>query len=361
VRAVCSRYSFVKEKVTIAIIDAAHEDEPQVGDRPPPCRYLTSIANLPLIAHVLDGLAGNGIEHVLIVTGQELAEELPAALGDGEPWGLRLSYLESDPDAGHGETISELRAAVDGQPALIHPGDCLFPGRVSQLRERFGADDLDLVMLARSGPEPLDAQDGKAKLRRHPRVTVEQPLSTALIVGPSAWEVLDQLPYEPHQPTMFLRSLSEVGCRVGVCDLGEHWFYDDSTEALLAANRMLLDARMPEPIGVTPCGNSEIQGRVDISPSALVSESRIRGPVVIGPDAVVEESFIGPYTAIGAGAAVIGAEIDNAMVLPEAQVRYPGCRLEASVIGERAMVSRSFAPPKALHLRLGPDASVILG
>jgi hypothetical protein len=48
-------------------------------------------------------------------------------------------------------------------------------------------------------------------------------------------------------------------------------------------------------------------------------------------------------------------------VLAEAEVRYPRYPLEASVIGERAVVSQSFGLPAGLHLQLGPDAKVILG
>ena len=60
-------------------------------------------------------------------------------------------------------------------------------------------------------------------------------------------------------------------------------------------------------------------------------------------------------------AVVVGAEVEYTMVLAGAQVRYPRYPLEASVIGERAVVSQSFGLPAGLHLELGPDARVILG
>ena len=82
---------------------------------------------------------------------------------------------------------------------------------------------------------------------------------------------------------------------------------------------------------------------------------------MIGAGAVVEDSFIGPYTAIGPGAVVMGAEIEYTMLLADAEVRYPRYPLQASVIGERAVVTQSFELPGGLHLELGPDARVILG
>jgi glucose-1-phosphate thymidylyltransferase len=84
------------------------------------------------------------------------------------------------------------------------------------------------------------------------------------------------------------------------------------------------------------------------------------GPVVIDRDSTIEDSYVGPYTAIGQGAAVSGSELDNTMVLAYAEVRHPGLRIEASIIGERTSVSRSFELPKGLHLRLAPGSRVTL-
>ena len=124
---------------------------------------------------------------------------------------------------------------------------------------------------------------------------------------------------------------------------------------------MVLDD-LPVPVvdGSFPDHN-EVHGRVAISPRARVSNCTLHGPVVIDDDASVEDSFVGPYTAIGRGATVVGTELDNTMVLPFAEVRHPGMRIEASIIGERASVSRKFELPKGLHLRLPPGSQVTLG
>jgi glucose-1-phosphate thymidylyltransferase len=122
---------------------------------------------------------------------------------------------------------------------------------------------------------------------------------------------------------------------------------------------VLDDLRVPAVDGSFP-DNNEIHGRVAISPHAHVCNSTLSGPVVIGDDAVVEDSFVGPYTAIGRGAVVSGTELDNTMVLPFAELLHPGLRIEASVIGERASVTRSFELPKGLHLRLTHGSRVTL-
>ena len=149
-------------------------------------------------------------------------------------------------------------------------------------------------------------------------------------------------------------------CRVAVCELGGHWRYSDDTDDLLTANRMMLDA-LPVPVVDGSFGdNNLVQGRVAISSSARVSGCTLHGPVAVDNDAVIEDSYIGPYTAIGPGAILSGTEIDNSMVLSGAEIRNPGHRIEASIIGEGASVVRSFALPRGLHMRIEPHSRVIL-
>lgn len=358
----------VNNGVSVAVVDASNEDEPDAAGQPQPCRYLASIANLPLIAHVLDGLIRDGIEKVLIVAGVRARQELASVVRGGEAWGVEVSFIDTGPDTTHAVVVSQLREAVADHPVLLHSGDCLFPGKLGDLHECFRAGDLDLVLLVRPVTQhPLSVTRHHDTQRKPPqplgcvRLPRERPEGTALILGSAVWPVLEQLSSKPLSVGTLIESLHAGGRRVGISEVGEHWCYCGSAERLLVANRMLLDAL---PLGSTPEAfgdDSDAQGRVAIDPSARVSRSTLRGPVLIGANAVVEDSFLGPYTAIGPGAKVVGAEIDYAMVLADAQVRYPGKRLEASVIGERAIVSRSFALPSGLHLQLGPDARVLLG
>jgi glucose-1-phosphate thymidylyltransferase len=172
--------------------------------------------------------------------------------------------------------------------------------------------------------------------------------------------MLEQLPSEPITTQLMIHALEAAGLQVGACEIGEHWCYCGSSEQLLAANRIVLDAMPLDSMSAKLSEDVDAQGRVIVSPSAQVCRSALRGPVVIGPNAIVADSFIGPYTAIGSRATVVGAEIDYTMVLDGAEIRYPGQRLQSSVIGEGAVVSKTFELPTGLRLELSPGSSVIL-
>jgi glucose-1-phosphate thymidylyltransferase len=340
----------VKERIKIAVVNATHEDD--AGSSAGPSRYVSSVANLPLLAQVVRSLADDGIEQVHIVTPATMCERLESALRTGDSWGVSLCFVPSDSG---GPVVSRLRKALADRPALVHAGDCLFPGELPRLRAAFCARELELAVLTSGAPADC------AGARQDLRLPRESPEGTAFVIGSDAWAELEHIADERLAVTDLAKRLHAAGRRVGCAPVRRAWCYRRSSECLLAGNQMLLDAL---PAGAAPAAATEdclIEGRVAASPTARIARSRVRGPVMIGAGAVVEDSFIGPYTAIGAGATVLGAQIEYTMVLAEAEVRYPRYPLEASVIGERAVVAQSFELPAGLHLELGPDARVILG
>lgn len=343
----------MEDRVKTAIIDATATVDGESRAFPPGARYVTPIANLPLIYHVFDELAGSGIRRARIVADHSVQLELERVLEGGRAWDIDVSYAESKPDDRLPRLLTEIEVALSSGPVLVHPGDSLFPHQVAVMCDRLRANAADLVLLAAEVESP----------RRDPRRGAGESTGvceTPVLFAPSSRAALDELLVRPEREGDLVDSLLVSDLRIDVCDLAEHWFYSASSDGLLAANRMMLDALPVPAVHGAFSGENRVHGRVAISPGARVTKCTLHGPIVIDDGAVVEDCFVGPYTAISAGAVVTGAEIDNTMVLAGAEIRHPGARIEGSIIGERARVVRSFELPKGLHLRLGPGSQVTL-
>ena len=291
--------------MSLAIVDALAEPvgEPSFEAS---SRYVASIANLPLIWHVFDELAEGGVERALIIARAGVRRELEQVLEGGKSWGVEVSYSEVGDGDGQQTVLSKTREKLASGPVLVYPADCLFPGQVAAMRDRFSAGDVDCVLLTQTPPEST--------------LPGSRMFATAAMLGPRTGEFLGNSMSRGRDPRGLIETLLGGGCRVAVCEAAKQWYYSDSTDRLLAANRLVLDD-LPVPVvdGTFPDDN-EVHGRVAISPRAQVSNSTLHGPVVIDDDAVVKDSFVGPYTAIGRGATVTGCELDNTMVLPFAEV-----------------------------------------
>ena len=90
---------------------------------------------------------------------------------------------------------------------------------------------------------------------------------------------------------------------------------------------------------------------------AAIDNPTLRGPVAIGPGTTIADSFIGPFSAVGADCEVRHSEIEHSVVMDRSQVvDIP--RLEDSLIGSDAVVSRSKRKPRAIRLMVGDHCQV---
>ena len=84
---------------------------------------LLPVAGQPLIAHHLEALRAAGIGEIVINTGH-LGEQLPAALGDGRAWGVRITYSPEPPEALEtGGGIFQALPLLGSEPFLVINGD----------------------------------------------------------------------------------------------------------------------------------------------------------------------------------------------------------------------------------------------
>ena len=85
--------------------------------------------------------------------------------------------------------------------------------------------------------------------------------------------------------------------------------------------------------------------------------STLRGPLVIGKGARIVDSFIGPFTAIGDNCEVVNSEVEHSVIMEKSRILdIP--RLEDSLIGKEAEVTRTQKRPRALRLMVGDHCQI---
>lgn len=84
---------------------------------------LLPVAGQPLIVHHLQALRGAGITEIVINTGH-LGEQLPAMLGSGERWGVRILWSPEPPEALEtGGGIFQALPLLGAEPFIVINGD----------------------------------------------------------------------------------------------------------------------------------------------------------------------------------------------------------------------------------------------
>lgn len=319
------------------------------------------VANLPLLFYGLAALQKCGVEDVAAIVSPGTAGDVDGLLA-GSTDGMRIGCIDAGEPQG---LVHALRAAthfLDDRPVMVHLGDALVAQPLPPLFEELESSGADALFLVRNaaefgthspgtGAQPLRLVEDK------PVPPAEQALAGVFVLGPAAIDAALELP-DDAGVTEIVHAVGDTG-RLETRIVNGSWKYTGEVDGLLAANRMVLDAIEPDLSGCD-VSQARIEGRVQVHPTAVIERSTIRGPAVIGPRAVLQDAFVGPYSAVGAEVRLEGAELEHSIVLDHAVIRHIGHRLEDSLVGSGATVTRDFAFPSGLRLRVGRRAEVLL-
>src|SRR3954453_4033467 len=268
------------------------------------CPYTLPIAGRPLIAHAVKALCDAGAREILVTVDAAIADVVAPAVG--EVTGAEV-HVAIQPENDETASIRAVQKLLGPGPLAVFAGDAIVAGPID-LRS-------DTVWVA--GGQPI------------------------------AW-TLSETPED-----------RLTAGRGAVVELEGAWRYDGTVDGVLEANTIALDGLKRGRVGVD-LSRASVQGRVSVDPSAHLEGAKLRGPVYIGPGARLVEAYVGPYSTIAAGVTLEGVEIEHSIVLPGAQIRYPGRRLEASLVGEGAQIGRDYSLPSAVRLRVGPGSEIQL-
>lgn len=92
-------------------------------------KQLLPVYDKPMIYYPLSLLMLAGIRDILMITTPEDAPAFQRLLGNGETWGIRLSYTVQTRPAGLAEAFLLGKDFLDGSPACLVLGDNLFYGQ----------------------------------------------------------------------------------------------------------------------------------------------------------------------------------------------------------------------------------------
>jgi len=311
-------------------------------------KQLIPVAGAPILFHALGAIGDSGITEVGIVIGQT-GDEIRAAVGDGSPWGLSVTYIQQDAPLGLAHAVLTARDFVAGQPFLMYLGDNILLEGLGRFVEGFERTRPDAQIFLARVPEPerfgvavLDG-DRVVRLVEKPRSYVSDlALVGVYLFDDSILEAADTL--EPswrgeYEITEAIQWLIDHGKTVRA-EMVSGWWKDTGRPSdLLEANRVMLSIVRPGVEGEVD-ERSTLNGEVRLAPGSTVVRSELRGPVVIGPDAVIEDSVVGPNVSIERAVRILRSSVEDSIVMEGCQIADVH-GLAASILGRNVEVLHS--------------------
>ena len=329
-------------------------------------KHLLRIANKPILHYALEKMADAGITEVGILTNQE-GEEVKEALGNGERWGLNITYIPQEAPLGLAHVVKISQDFIGDEPFIFYLGDNMVVGGLKKFIDAFEkqGSNCHLTLSKVKDPERF----GVPELKDNRIISIEEkpsnPKSEFAVTGiyiydSKIFEAVNNIEPSPRGELEISDAhqyLLDHGYSISYSEITGWWKDTGKPEDVLEANRLLLEHATAKQLGDID-NESYVTGNVVVEKGAKIINSVVRGPVIIGENTVIENSFIGPFTSIGDDCTIRNSEVEFSIVMNEVEVLDVGVRIEGSLLGTAARVVSSTGRPRSNRFMVG-DQSLI--
>jgi len=330
-------------------------------------KHLIPVGNREILSYVLLQIAEAGIRDVGIIVSPDSGGRIQEAVGDGEPWGLRVSYIVQEVAGGLAHAVKMSRDFLGDSDFLMFLGDNLIEGGVAPLLEGFAAARPHGLVLLKAVADPrrfgvaeLDEQGRVVRLVEKPK----EPKSNLALVGAYVFtrdvhDAIDNIGPSWRgelEITDAIQKLLDMGKTVISHELKGWWLDTGTRDDILEANRVLLETSGAGGGGTGIAGIAACDVGVADDVSRVGCE--IIEPVSIAHGCTLQDCCIGPHVSLGPGVTVTDASITNSILMEGASVAGP-LVIENSIVGSRSRI-RGAGRNGTLRLFLDADSAVEL-
>jgi len=331
-------------------------------------KHMLPIANKPMLMYGFEHLRSAGIREIGIVLGP-LQEGIIESFGEGSKFNVNITYIDQPVPKGIAHAVLISKKFLDGDSFVVYLGDNLLKESMPKLAKEFQDSAADAMVVVSKVKDP--SRFGVVKIRDEKIVKlVEKPkqfLSDLALTGvyflrPSIFPVIENLKPSGRNEleiTEAIQSILEKGGKVTYHTVSGWWKDTGRPEDILEANQLVLNDLKTSIKGKVEDGVT-VYGNVEIAEGTVVRRgASIRGPVAIGEGSEIgEDAYVGPFTSIGNRVKVLGAEIENSIVLDGAIIDCKE-RIVDSIIGKNSkIVSNLNTRPSSRRFVIGESTFV---
>lgn len=310
-------------------------------------KQLIPVGNREILSYVLLQIAEAGIRDVGIIISPDSGVRIREAVGDGEPWGLRVRYIVQEVAGGLAHAVKMSRDFLGDSDFLMFLGDNLIEGGVAPLLERFSVVRPHGLVLLKAVADPrrfgvaeLDEQGRVVRLVEKPK----EPKSNLALVGAYVFtrdvhDAIDNIGPSWRgelEITDAIQKLLDMGRTVVSHELNGWWLDTGTMDDILEANRVLLETSSQRHGGMGIAGIAACP--VGVADDASLVGCEIVEPVSIARGCRLQDCCIGPNASLGPGVTVTGSSITNSIVMEGVSVAGP-LVIEKSIVGSRSRIA----------------------
>ncbi|MCE5197424.1 MAG: glucose-1-phosphate thymidylyltransferase [Armatimonadota bacterium] len=329
-------------------------------------KQLVPVANKPILFYTIEAVMAAGIHDIGIVVG-ETREEVRAAVGKGERWGVKITYIQQDAPLGLAHAVKISEDFIQKDSFVMYLGDNLIKDGITSFVDEYCKSDANAQILLAHVPNPQEFGVAQLKAGRVVKLIEKpkDPPTDLALVGvymfdSTIFEAVNSITPSARgelEITDAIQYLVDHNYKVQSHIISGWWKDTGKLEDMLEANRIILDGMETSVEGEVD-EESEIAGRVKIGKGTRIVNSCVRGPAIIGEDCLIENAFVGPYSSVNDRCIISASEIEHSIILEDSQILSIGSRLEDSLIGKNVKITKDSKKPKAYRMMVGDNSAI---
>ena len=259
-------------------------------------KQLLPIANKPMSQFCLEAISETGITDIAIVIGGVGSNKVREYYGNGEKFGVKITYIEQDEPRGIAHAVRLCKEFVNNEKFLVFLGDNIIQKSITNFVKNFKNSDFDATILLCEVDNPsrfgiADVENNKIlKITEKPK----EPTSNLAVTGiylltPKIFQIIDDLKpswRNEFEITDALDNLLKQNNNISFEKITDYWKDTGTPIDIINANAQVLEHICNKNNIIDKSTNIELDNCV-IKPSIIGKNCKIGKGAKIGPNASI--------------------------------------------------------------------------
>lgn len=331
-------------------------------------KQLLPIANKPMSQYCIESLRDAGITDIAIIIGGIGSNKVQEYYGNGEKFGVKLTYILQDAPRGIAQAIRLCKEFVNDEKFVVFLGDNILKKSIAEYVQRFKSSDAtaSILLCEVSNPTQFGIADVKDGILKKIMEKPKDPPTNLAVTGiylltPVIFDIIDRLKpswRNEYEITDALQMLLQEKYNITYDMVTDYWKDTGTPHDIIHANRVIL-SEMKSYFEGKKDNTVSMTGNVMIGSGTTIKEgSQITGPVIVGKDCQIgPNAHIGSNTSIGDSSKISNCHIENSIIMA-------GCNIDGdftitdSIIAFNSEITKSDTPNKVFLLGEGTKISL---
>jgi len=324
-------------------------------------KQLLPIANKPMSQFCIEAIAETGITEIAIIIGGVGSNKVREYYGDGEKFGVNITYIEQDKPRGIAHAIRLCKDFINDEKFLVFLGDNIIQKSINDFVDNFKNSDYDATFLLCEVENPsrfgiADIENDKiVKITEKPK----EPKSNLAVTGiylltPAIFGIIDNLKPSWRNELEITDALDELlknNDNISFEKITEYWKDTGTPEDIIHANGEIIGKMLKY-------SEKEMKDHIIGENTIIESNVKIMGPVIIGNNChVLSNSSIGPNVSIGNNTIISTSSIENSIIMENCKIES-STEIKDSIIANNSEIKDKNSVKKIFLLGEGSKISL---